>query len=111
MDFPNSNAWDSFPSFSMPSRNVPDESLEFFASLPLEIALTSTQVGPTHGGSQPLDPSLDAYYSQRQLLIDTRDTDKPFMGPPTGIRKRKAPTLRAHEWEPYKARIIELHVN
>jgi hypothetical protein len=28
------------------------------------------------------------------------------MGPP---RKRKAPTLRAGAWEPYKARIIQLH--
>ncbi|KAF2794007.1 hypothetical protein K505DRAFT_374918 [Melanomma pulvis-pyrius CBS 109.77] len=32
------------------------------------------------------------------------------MGPPTKTRKRKAPTLRADEWEPYKARILELHI-
>ncbi|KAJ9636760.1 hypothetical protein H2199_007754 [Coniosporium tulheliwenetii] len=32
------------------------------------------------------------------------------MGPPTNPRKRKAPTLRAEDWEPYKARIIELHI-
>lgn len=32
------------------------------------------------------------------------------MGPPTRPRKRKAPTLRADAWEPYKARIIELHI-
>lgn len=32
------------------------------------------------------------------------------MGPPTKPRKRKAPTLRAEDWEPYKARIIELHI-
>jgi hypothetical protein len=32
------------------------------------------------------------------------------MGPPTRTRKRKAPTLRAEDWEPYKARIIELHI-
>ena len=31
------------------------------------------------------------------------------MGPPAKPRKRKAPTLRADAWEPYKARIIELH--
>ena len=30
--------------------------------------------------------------------------------PFTKSRKRKAPTLRAEAWEPYKARIIELHV-
>ena len=32
------------------------------------------------------------------------------MGPPTKSRKRKAPTLRADAWEPYKARIVELHI-
>jgi hypothetical protein len=32
------------------------------------------------------------------------------MGPPTRTRKRKAPTLHANAWEPYKARIIELHI-
>lgn len=30
-----------------------------------------------------------------------------MMRPP---RKRKAPTLRAHDWEPYKDRILELHL-
>jgi Clr5 domain len=33
------------------------------------------------------------------------------MAPPLKTRKRKAPTLRADDWEPYKARIIELHVS
>jgi hypothetical protein len=34
------------------------------------------------------------------------------MGPPAQprTRKRKAPTLRADAWEPYKRRILELHV-
>ena len=32
------------------------------------------------------------------------------MGPPTRPRKKKAPTLRAESWEPYKARIMELHI-
>jgi len=32
------------------------------------------------------------------------------MGPPARPRKRKAPTLRAGDWEPYKAQIIELHI-
>ena len=30
--------------------------------------------------------------------------------PPTRPRKRKAPTLHANAWEPYKARIVELHI-
>lgn len=32
------------------------------------------------------------------------------MGPPIRPRKRKAPTLHANAWEPYKARIVELHI-
>ena len=32
------------------------------------------------------------------------------INPPTKLRKKKAPTLRAGDWEPYKPRIIELHI-
>ncbi|KAF2811289.1 TPR-like protein [Mytilinidion resinicola] len=32
------------------------------------------------------------------------------MGPPAKPRKRKAPTLRADDWEPYEDRILELHI-
>jgi hypothetical protein len=34
------------------------------------------------------------------------------MGPPAQppTRKRKAPTLHADAWEPYKRRILELHI-
>ncbi|KAF2177735.1 hypothetical protein K469DRAFT_602421 [Zopfia rhizophila CBS 207.26] len=31
------------------------------------------------------------------------------MAPPARPRKRKAPTLRAEDWEPYKDRILDLH--
>jgi hypothetical protein len=40
----------------------------------------------------------------------TQTTPKIFMGPPSRPRKSKAPTLRAKDWEPYKARIVELHI-
>ena len=32
------------------------------------------------------------------------------MGPPAKKRKKKAPTLRAEQWAPYKDRIKELHI-
>jgi hypothetical protein len=32
------------------------------------------------------------------------------MGPPAQPRKRKAPTLHANSWEPYKHRTLELHI-
>ncbi|WXC58018.1 hypothetical protein SNK03_003916 [Fusarium graminearum] len=41
-------------------------------------------------------------------LSDTELTATP-MGPPPKRRKKKAPTLRANDWEPYKTRILELH--
>ncbi|KAL2687644.1 hypothetical protein Neosp_005206 [[Neocosmospora] mangrovei] len=41
---------------------------------------------------------------------DTQTMPTTPMGPPPQRRKKKAPTLRAEAWEPYKARILELHV-
>ncbi|KAI8718480.1 Clr5 domain-containing protein [Fusarium sp. LHS14.1] len=41
---------------------------------------------------------------------DTQTMPATPMGPPPKRRKKKAPTLRAEAWEPYKARILELHV-
>lgn len=41
---------------------------------------------------------------------EARDTTATSMGPPTRTRKRKAQTLRAEDWEPYKSRVIELHI-
>ena len=63
--------------------------------------------------SHSLDPSPAPYTSQPQNfppVNETKDTTTPSMGPPTKTRKRKAPTLHADDWEPYKARIIELHI-
>lgn len=34
----------------------------------------------------------------------------PIAAPPARTRRRKAPTLRAEDWEPVKSRIIELHI-
>lgn len=33
------------------------------------------------------------------------------MALPVKIRKRKAPTLKEKDWEPYKIRVLQLHVN
>ena len=42
--------------------------------------------------------------------FDVESTPNTPMGPPTKTRKRKAPTLRAEAWEPYKSRILDLHI-
>lgn len=44
------------------------------------------------------------------LADDVQTSRATSMGPPARSRKRKAPTLRAEDWEPYKVRILELHV-
>ncbi|KIL85095.1 hypothetical protein FAVG1_11524 [Fusarium avenaceum] len=43
-------------------------------------------------------------------LVDFDGSLVSSMGPPPKRRKKKAPTLRATDWEPYKARILDLHV-
>ncbi|RFN46232.1 tpr-like protein [Fusarium flagelliforme] len=65
-----------------------------------------------------LEPLHPLNISQELVLPMTQDTwtvsadDSELtaaMGPPPKRRKKKAPTLRAKDWEPYKARILELH--
>jgi hypothetical protein len=75
------------------------------------------QIASTHNYvSHSFDPSPALCTSQPQNFPpfnETKDTtarSAPSMGPPTRTRKRKAPTLHADDWEPYKARIIELHI-
>ena len=46
-----------------------------------------------------------------QSEVNTQNIPASPLGPPSRPRKRKAPTLRASDWEPYKDQIIELHTN
>ncbi|XPS78709.1 hypothetical protein M3J09_010715 [Ascochyta lentis] len=48
--------------------------------------------------------------SNNQSTLEAPPAFTASMGPPARPRKRKAPTLRADVWEPYKTRILELHV-
>ncbi|KAH7111911.1 hypothetical protein B0J13DRAFT_576196 [Dactylonectria estremocensis] len=63
--------------------------------------------------SHPFNPSralrIHAPYNA-EAFSDAQTIPAIPMGPPTKPRKRKAPTLRAEAWEPYKARILELHI-
>ena len=59
-----------------------------------------------------LESALDGTAAQSyQLSNSTSDTNVQLVAPPTNPRKRKAPTLRPDNWEPVKARLIELHIN
>lgn len=61
----------------------------------------------------PFDPS-PAFgiheHHDAESVSHTQTTPAIPMGPPIRPRKRKAPTLHANAWEPYKARIVELHI-
>jgi hypothetical protein len=62
-----------------------------------------------------LPPSLytnDTGIQSHQLLSsnNTSATNMQLMAPPPNRRKRKAPTLRSDDWEPVKARVIDLHI-
>ncbi|KAH7113304.1 hypothetical protein B0J11DRAFT_572773 [Dendryphion nanum] len=62
--------------------------------------------------SHSFDPSPALHINEphnAESFGDTQTTSALTIGPPSRPRKRKAPTLRASAWEPYKARIIELH--
>ena len=59
-----------------------------------------------------LESAPDGTVAQSHQLSDsTSDTNVQLVAPPTNPRKRKAPTLRPDNWEPVKARLIELHIN
>ena len=64
-----------------------------------------------HYISNPVDvlPVPSTYPpSNAPTSSDQSDVLAPYMGPPTKKRNRKAPTVHADVWEPYKARITEL---
>ena len=61
--------------------------------------------------SLPLDPTSTATVIQsHQLPVSDGTNDVQPMAPPPKPRRRNAPTLRRDEWEPVKARVIELHI-
>jgi hypothetical protein len=56
-------------------------------------------------------PAFGSYRHQNMEFAESVHTTPTLsIGPPTKSRKRKAPTLGADIWEPYKDKIIGLHV-
>jgi hypothetical protein len=56
-----------------------------------------------------LTATQQATHPQPLLVPDKAEVQ--IMAPPTNPRKRKAPTLRIDDWDPVKARVIELHID
>lgn len=78
----------------MPLASQPD----IFQPRPTVEQLSTASSGP---GDRPYDPPLPP---------DGSYTELPPGDVPSKKRKRKVPTLRPDQWEPYKYRILELHV-
>ena len=68
------------------------------------------QVQDLRSSSEYAMASVHNHHPQQSLPAHdaTQPTATVSMGPPTKPRKKKAPTLRAEHWEPYKDRIREL---
>ena len=113
-------SYDPDLSYLAQNHGTPGQAFEFHGNNSVledrasEILLPLGQIASTHNCvSHSFDPSPAPYTSQPQNFPpfnETKNTAAPSMGPPTRTRKRKAPTLHADDWEPYKARIIELHI-
>ncbi|KAF5571876.1 kinesin light chain 2 [Fusarium pseudoanthophilum] len=85
---------------------------------PHELALDGYFVSDQNHSYAPLDPFFGPfiYESPDASAINSTDglgatqlTPAPTMGPPQKSRKRKAPTLRDEDWEPFRDRILELY--
>lgn len=75
--------------------------------------LTSTAaIAGQHTPSMAVPATTSQRIEGQDLESYNNDHVSTPMSPPlTKLRKRKAPTLRADDWEPYKHRILELHLD
>lgn len=86
---------------------LPDEQLMGLDQSQPQFAYIGNYAAPSNSPSRILQLDVHATVG---TSFDAESTSNPPMGPPTKTRKRKAPTLRAEAWEPYKSRILDLHV-
>jgi hypothetical protein len=85
--------------------------LQLEAYSPLRLSLQHLMTGQNHV-SPSLGESQDSLIQAPQDMGSHGDFDNSLVssiGPQPRGRKKKAPTLRAKDWEPYKARILDLH--
>lgn len=86
------------PSFDFP---MPDGCSPDRASLPFEPLRTPG-----------LDSHNESFHTQPDLQPShVAEVSAVTMALPVKTRKRKAPTLKEKDWEPYKIRVLQLHVN
>lgn len=109
------------PSYPMEMQVLPNQATEFSGIYPIFEELASEALSPPmppisgHSHTSPVSnppPPLDHPNQAQglQLPSDAQDIAALPIPPPTKTRKRKAPTLTADAWNPYKDRIVELHI-
>ena len=109
------------PSYPMEMQMLLNQATESSGIYPIFEELASEDLPPpvppisghshTSPVSNPLPPLDHPNQAQGlQLPSDAQDIAAPPIPPPTKTRKRKAPTLTADAWNPYKDRIVELHI-
>ncbi|EMT63098.1 Kinesin light chain 2 [Fusarium odoratissimum] len=85
---------------------------------PHEQALGGQFIADQNHSYAPPDPAFDSFIQGFQDASSTDNMDglgpaqitpTPTTGPPRRSRKKKAPTLRDEDWEPFKDRILELY--
>lgn len=95
-----------------PSLDNTDLGFRFETTSPMQLHPMGFQTGPIevpHSFNAP-QPPTSQHDRDMDPMEDIQTVTMPSMGPPSRPRKRKAATIRADAWEPYKARILELHV-
>jgi len=100
------------PSYPMEMQVLSNQATESSGIYPIFEELASEAlpppVPPISNPPPPLDHPNQA--QSLQLPSDVQDIAAPSIPPPTKTRYRKAPTLTAEAWNPYKDRIVELHI-
>ena len=109
------------PSYPMEMQMLPNQATESSGIYPIFEELASGALPPpvppisgdSHTSPASNPPPLLNHPNQAQsfqLPSDVQDIAALPIPPPTKTRKRKAPTLTAEAWNPYKDRIVELHI-
>ncbi|KAK2934841.1 hypothetical protein FoTM2_006088 [Fusarium oxysporum f. sp. vasinfectum] len=115
--FTTPNDFSEFDNFGQqfPGTHLP---LGFDFPAPHEQALGGQFIADQNHSYAPPGPAFDSFIQghQNASAIDNMDglgaaqiTPTPTMDPPRKSRKKKAPTLRDEDWEPFKDRILELY--
>jgi Clr5 domain len=110
-------------SYPLQYQHTPNQAIEsaYFSSVQNRLALEHAHSAEQKSTVQPphvshalesiLPPSSKDEQHNLQLHTAGLGPTSSSMGPPPKKRKRKAPTLNADVWDPYRGRILELHIS